>query len=111
MFERLFALARIESSNGAPGKEIEHGLLHVVDVTAVNRQPDERGSDTLGDRRNIMPRPPIIGMKIGVEHKTSAANDLNAVDRDLPFAHEIEHLEERQGVDADFLGRGSLPCV
>ena len=49
MFERLLALARVEFGNGTTGKEVEHGLLHVADVTAFNGQPDDRGSDALGD--------------------------------------------------------------
>ena len=42
MFERLLALACVESGDGAVRKEAEHRLLHVANVAALNRQPDER---------------------------------------------------------------------
>jgi hypothetical protein len=49
MFERLLALARVEFGDGAFGKEAQHGLLHVANVTALNGQPDEGGGNALGD--------------------------------------------------------------
>jgi hypothetical protein len=49
MFERLLTLARIKLRRGAFGKEAEHGLVHVANVTALNGQPDEGGGDALGD--------------------------------------------------------------
>ena len=111
MFERLPALARIKPSDGVVRKAAEHGLLHAANVTAFNGQPDDGGRDALGDRGHVVPRPPIVGITVGIEPEASAANELDAVDGNLPFAYEVEHLDKRHGVDADFFGRSSLPCL
>ncbi len=58
-----------------------------------------------------MPRPSIVGVNIGVQHETSATNELNAMDGNLPFTDEVEHLGKRHGVDADLLRSGQWPCL
>jgi hypothetical protein len=58
-----------------------------------------------------VPRSSVVGIEIGVEHEAAPANELDAVDGNLPFAHEVEHFDERHGIDADFFGRGSPPCL
>src|SRR6266540_6571716 len=101
MFERLLALARIESGDGALREEAEHGLLHVADVPAFNGQPDERGGKALGHRSHVVPGPTIVGIEVGVEHEAATANELDAMDGNLPFTDEVEHFDKRHRVDAD----------
>ena len=50
-------------------------------------------------------------MEVRVEDELTAANDLHAVDRNLMFASEINHLGQRGGVDSDLFGRGDFPMI
>src|SRR5687767_14581434 len=99
MFERLLAFARVDFGNGALGKETQYGLMHIADATTFDGQADERGRDALGDRCHIVPRPPIVGMEVGIEHEATAANELDAVNGNLPFAYKVEHLNKRNRID------------
>ncbi len=85
--------------------------MHIADVSTFDGQADKRGGDALGDRRYIVSRLSIVGMEVGVEHEAPPAYELNAVNGNLPFAHEVEHLDQRPGVEAGFFGHRDRPCL